>query len=82
MVRGGRRDHAFIATADAGAAAAAAKTLRFWQLYWGVMGLVENQRVTDAMIAFGGKLHAKEPSSSPGDGGFVVTDLAAMARID
>lgn len=57
---------AFIATSEAGAtaAAAAAKTLRFWQLYWGVMGLVENQQVTDAVIAFGGKLHAKELSSS------------------
>lgn len=53
---------AFIATADTGATPA--KTLRFWQLYWGVMGLVENQQVTDAMIAFGGKLHAKESSSS------------------
>jgi hypothetical protein len=26
---------------------------RFWALYWGVMGIVENQDVTDAMIAFG-----------------------------
>ena len=55
---------AFIATSEVGAVAAAAKTLRFWQLYWGVMGLVENQQVTDAMIAFGGKLSAKESSSS------------------
>jgi len=55
---------AFIATSEAGAAAAAVKTRRFWQLYWGVMGLVENQQVTNAMIAFGGKLSAKESSSS------------------
>lgn len=48
----------------AGAVAASAKTLRFWQLYWGVMGLVENQEVTDAMIAFGGKLNTKESPSS------------------
>ncbi len=48
-----------IATADA--AAAAAKTPRFWQLYWGVMGLVENERVTGAMIEFGNALSAKEP---------------------
>src|ERR1700675_2254882 len=54
---------AFIATAEAGAAPA--KTLRFWQLYWGVTGLVENQQVTDAMIAFGGKFTAKASSSSP-----------------
>jgi len=55
---------AFIATSEVGAVAAATKTLRFWQLYWGVMGLVENQQVTDAMIAFGGKLSAKESPSS------------------
>jgi hypothetical protein len=55
---------AFIATSEPRAAAAAAKTLRFWQLYWGVMGLVENQQVTDAMIAFGGKLSAKESPSA------------------
>lgn len=55
---------AVIATSEAGAKTVAAKTLRFWQLYWGVMGLVENQQVTDAMMAFGDKLHAKESSSS------------------
>lgn len=49
---------AVIATAEP--AAAAAKTQRFWQLYWGVMGLVENERVTEAMIAFGNALSAKE----------------------
>ena len=26
---------------------------RFWALYWGVMGMVENQDITDAMVAFG-----------------------------
>jgi hypothetical protein len=26
---------------------------QFWQMYWGVMGMVENENVTDAMIAFG-----------------------------
>lgn len=33
-----------------------AEEQRFWQLYWGVMGLVENQAVTDAMVDFGGQL--------------------------
>jgi hypothetical protein len=47
-----------IASADA--AAAAKVTPRFWQLYWGVMGLVENERVTAAMIEFGKALSAKE----------------------
>jgi hypothetical protein len=55
---------AFIATSDAWSAAAAPKTLRFWQLYWSVMGMVEAQRVSEAMIAFGGKLNAKESPSS------------------
>ena len=35
---------------------AAAEEQRFWQLYWGVMGLVENQAVTDAMVDFGNEL--------------------------
>ncbi|HEY7653706.1 MAG TPA: hypothetical protein VIG07_12880 [Methylomirabilota bacterium] len=47
-----------IATGDS--AAAAAKTPRFWQMYWGVMGMVENESVTGAMIAFGNALSAKE----------------------
>jgi hypothetical protein len=55
---------AFIATSEVGAVAAATKTRRFRQLYWGVMGMVENQQVIDAMMAFGDKLDAKESSSS------------------
>ena len=47
-----------IATAEP--AAAAAKTPRFWQMYWGVMGLVENKHVTEAMMRFGDALKAKE----------------------
>jgi hypothetical protein len=53
----------FIATAEAGAKDTPAKTRRFRQLYWGVMGMVENQQITDAMMAFGDKLDAKESSS-------------------
>jgi hypothetical protein len=48
-----------IATADA-AGAAAKTTARFWPLYWGVMGLVENEQVTQAMIGFGNALSPKE----------------------
>lgn len=48
-----------IATSDPGAAPAKA-TARFWQLYWGLMGLVENEQVTQAMIGFGNALTAKE----------------------
>lgn len=31
---------------------------RFWELYWGVMGLVENEEVTKAMVAFGDELES------------------------
>jgi hypothetical protein len=50
----------FIATAEPGAKDTPAKIRRFRQLYWGVMGMVENQQITDAMIAFGDKLDAKK----------------------
>jgi hypothetical protein len=33
-----------------------AEEQRFWELYWGVMGLVENEEVTKAMVAFGDEL--------------------------
>lgn len=32
---------------------------RFWELYWGLMGLVENDAVTRAMIDFGDSLKGK-----------------------
>ncbi len=32
------------------------KETRFWELYWGVMGLVENEEVTLAMFNFGSGL--------------------------
>jgi hypothetical protein len=41
--------------------------VRFWQLYWGVMGMVENDDVTKAMIAFGRGLDASaKPSELQG----------------
>ena len=49
----------FIATSEP--SAAQTKVPRFWQLYWGVMGMVENKSVTDAMIAFGQGLKGAEP---------------------
>lgn len=36
---------------------------RFWALYWGLMGMVENQDVTDAMVAFGNNLKSGEASA-------------------
>ena len=32
---------------------------RFWQLYWGVMGLVENEDVLKAMVDFGEELQTR-----------------------
>ena len=40
---------------------AAADVERFWQIYWGVMGLIENQAITDAMVAFGKGLNTAQP---------------------
>jgi hypothetical protein len=48
-----------IATAPAGATKPKAVP-RFWQMYWGVMGLVENIKVTEAMMGFGDALTANE----------------------
>ena len=36
---------------------------RFWALYGGVMGMVESQDVTDAMVAFGNGLKSGEASA-------------------
>lgn len=47
-----------IATSKPGAAPD--QVSRFWQLYWGVMGMVENETVTAAMIGFGDALKASE----------------------
>jgi len=35
---------------------------RFWSMYWGVMGMVESEDVTKAMIAFGNGLGADSTS--------------------
>jgi hypothetical protein len=32
------------------------KERHFWELYWGVMGMVEKEEVTQAMVAFGDEL--------------------------
>jgi hypothetical protein len=34
------------------------KRKRFWEMYWGVMGLVENKQVTEAMVTFGQALQS------------------------
>ena len=39
------------------------KEQRFWELYWGVMGLVENDEVVGAMVAFGNGLNGKLPEN-------------------
>jgi hypothetical protein len=40
------------------------KEARFWELYWGVMGLVENAEVTGAMIQFGKGLNGVDVGKS------------------
>jgi hypothetical protein len=39
---------------------------RFWALYWGVMGMVENRDVIDAMVAFGNGLNTSDTSGDKG----------------
>jgi len=34
---------------------------RFWELYWGVMGLVEKRSINNAMIAYGKALQNDQP---------------------
>ncbi len=36
----------------------------FWQMYWGVMGLIEKDSITNAMIAFGKDLPAATATSA------------------
>lgn len=35
---------------------------RFWQMYWGVMGLIEKASITTAMVEFGDSLRALPPA--------------------
>lgn len=44
------------AAAIARGKAQSGKEERFWQMYWGVMGMVENRSVGAAMVAFGDAL--------------------------
>lgn len=37
---------------------------RFWQMYWGVMGLIEKETITAAMIDFGKSLETLQPSAA------------------
>jgi hypothetical protein len=50
---------------------------RFWTLYWGIMGMVENQDVTDAMVKFGDGLKTSDTS---GDKGRALTIAHACRR--
>lgn len=36
---------------------------RFWAMYWGVMGMVETEEITSAMIAFGNGLKSERADS-------------------
>jgi hypothetical protein len=39
---------------------------RFWALYWGTMGMVENQDVIKAMVEFGNGLNTSDTSGDRG----------------
>ncbi len=43
---------------------AAADIAAFWQMYWGVMGLIENDAIKQAMVAFGGALTTATPTGT------------------
>ena len=48
--------------AHEGAGSPSRRVDRFWSLYWGTMGMVENQDVIDAMVKFGDGLKTSETS--------------------
>jgi hypothetical protein len=58
--------------------AAADQETRFWELYYGVMGLVENRDVTGAMIAFGNGLKGLAPEGKAL--GTLALDIAHACR--
>ncbi len=53
-----------------------AKVERFWQLYWGVMGMVEGSTVLKAMKKYGDAL----PQASPEDLKRMALDIALACR--
>ena len=53
---------------------------RFWQMYWGVMNLIERESIKDAMVAFGEELLVQTEASSTSKGGNSVTGLTGLAR--
>lgn len=67
-----------IATASyVGNEAATKDVARFWQLYWGVMGLIEKDSITNAMVAFGEALGTGDPAT---DGAKSDPDSIGLSR--
>lgn len=56
------------------------KTPRFWQLYWGLMVLVENQKVTDAMQGFKDVLLLEEAPSPPESSSMLKSAALNLAK--
>ena len=50
-----------------GAGSPARRVDRFWTLYWGAMGMVENRDVTEAMVRFGEGLKTADTSGDRGN---------------
>ncbi|MEM9796820.1 MAG: hypothetical protein AAF919_10035 [Pseudomonadota bacterium] len=42
---------------------------RFWQMYWGVMGLIERESITAAMVDFGDSLNKQTTEGGTDKGG-------------
>ena len=63
--------------AHEGVGRASRRVDRFWTLYWGVMGMVENRDVIEAMVKFGDGL--KTPDSA-GDQGRALAIAHACRR--
>ena len=53
---------------------------RFWELYWGVMNMIERKPVSDAMISFGDELRTREAEASVSKDGDDLTGLTGFSR--
>ncbi|WP_157937573.1 hypothetical protein [Oceaniglobus roseus] len=52
---------------------------RFWQMYWGVMGLIEKHSITTAMIDFGKALRSSGAEKAPTGSGESAAPLSALS---
>lgn len=53
---------------------------RFWEMYWGVMIMIEREDVTDAMVAFGEALKSGEAAGNTAKNGENLTGLTGKSQ--